>query len=165
MFTSEYWIKKLQLTPHPEGGYYREIYSSNNYTDLSFLTGTKEVKRSLSTSIYFLLKSGEVSKFHRLRSDEIWYYHHGSSITIHCIDVAGVPEDILLGSNADKGEVFQAVIPAGTIFGATVNDKDSYSLVSCMVSPGFNFDDFELMGREDLLSKFPDLKEMIIKFT
>jgi predicted cupin superfamily sugar epimerase len=165
MYTSEYWIEKLQLTPHPEGGFYKEIYSSNNYFDVSYLTGSAEGKRSLATSIYFLLKTGEVSKFHRLRSDEIWYYHYGSSITIHCIDLMGVLEDILLGSNTDNGEVFQAVIPAGTIFGASVNDSSSYSLVSCMVSPGFNFDDFELMGREDLLSMFPDLKEKIMKFT
>jgi hypothetical protein len=165
MKPSEHWIEKLGLSPHPEGGYYREIYSSNDYIEGSRLSGKYYGRRNLSTSIYFLLRSGEISNFHRLKSDEIWYFHTGSPVRIYTLDVNGNLAVVTLGCDIDNGEVPQAIIPAGTIFGAEIKDENTYSLVGCMVSPGFHFDDFELMTREFLLERFPEHKDIIIKLT
>ena len=129
------------------------------------LSGTYEGHRSLSTSIYYLLRSGEVSHFHRLKSDEIWYFHMGSPVVVYLISLSGDLKIIKLGCEIDKEEVPQIVIPAGSIFGAEVAEKDSYSLVGCMVSPGFHFNDFELMEREELLMNYPVHKDIIKKFT
>jgi len=165
LYSSNYWIEKLGLTQHPEGGYYREIYSSIDYVDGALLSGQYHGKRNLSTSIYFLLSSSDISHFHRLRSDEIWYFHYGSPVLIHTLDTKGKYHITVLGCNIDKEEVPQVIIPAGTIFGAEVKNDNSYSLVGCMVSPGFSFDDFELMDRKLLIGKYPEYKELIIKFT
>lgn len=165
MNKAEYWIKKLGLKPHPEGGYYREIYSSNYFTEGRLLAGEFLGKRPLSTSIYFLLRSGEVSKFHKLKSDEIWYYHLGSSINIYTIEMNGKRNDIRVGVDTENGEVLQAIIKAGTIFGASVNEPDGFTIVGCMVSPGFKYEDFELIGRKTLLDKYLQHKDIILKLT
>jgi predicted cupin superfamily sugar epimerase len=111
------------------------------------------------------LKSDEVSRFHMLRSDEIWYYHTGSSLTICTIDEYGKLIETTLGKDLEKNEVFQAVIPAGTIFGAFVNEPDNFTIVGCMVSPGFTFEDFELLDRQWLLKKYPQHSDIILKMT
>ena len=159
------WIAKLNLQPHPEGGYFREIYRSAEELDGITLKDKRKGTRNLATSIYFLLYSGEKSFFHRLRSDEIWYYHAGSPFNIYCIDEQGNSRNILLGSLPEMHQVPQVIIPAGTIFGAMVLENNSYSLAGCMVTPGFSFDDFELMSREYLLDKFPRERDLIIKLT
>lgn len=84
-----YYVSKLGLTPHPEGGYYKSIFASEEQTSDGELTVNFEGKRKLYTSIYFLLTSNDISHFHRLKSDELWYYHAGSSLTIHSIDENG----------------------------------------------------------------------------
>src|SRR4051812_17335950 len=94
-YNAEYYIEKLALLPHPEGGYYKSTYASNIKTDVNGNT------RSLFTSIYFLLRTGEVSHFHRLNSDELWYYHGGSSLTVHVIDEEGNYQEVKLGMNID----------------------------------------------------------------
>ena len=99
--------------------------------------------RKLYTSIYFLLTSNDISHLHRIKSDELWYYHAGSPLTIHIIDENGVYKEIKLGLNLDKGEVPQALVPKNSIFGSSVMDEDTFSLVGCMVSPGFDYKDFE----------------------
>lgn len=150
------FIKKLQLEQHPEGGYYRSSYVANEEIDAF---GTQ---RKLYTNIYFLLKSGEVSHFHRLKSDEVWYYHAGSSLTIHVIDEEGNYEELKLGLDLDAGERPQAIVRKNSIFGSSVNELDTFSLVGCMVSPGFDFADFELFTQESLLEQYPQ-HEMIIR--
>lgn len=105
MDKSQYWIDLLNLTPHPEGGFFREIYSSNIFVDGNLISSEFNGRRNLSTSIYFLLKSGEVSRLHRLRSDEIWYYHTGSTLTLYTIDVDGKQNETILGKNIEKNEV------------------------------------------------------------
>lgn len=165
MDKAQYWIDFLELTPHPEGGYFREIYSSKIYVEGNLLSNKIIGKRNLSTSIYFLLQSGDVSRFHRLRSDEIWYYHTGSSLTIYTIDNNGNRRDIMLGKEIENGEVFQAIIPAGTVFGASVNVPNSFTIAGCMVSPGFNSEDFELLDRKWLLNKYPQHQDIILKMT
>ena len=147
--TAAYWIKKLNLVPHPEGGYYRETYR----------------KDPVSSAIYFLLKSGECSRLHRLKSDELWHFHQGSSLTLSVIYSDGRLETLSLGDSPEKGETFQAVIPAGSWFGARVNEPDSFALTGCTVAPGFLFEDFELADRHELTRQFPQHRKIIEKLT
>ncbi|MFC7319702.1 cupin domain-containing protein [Halobacillus campisalis] len=153
------FIDQLQLEPHPEGGYYKPTYASEKVE--RFAQGD----RSLYTSIYFLLRSGEVSHFHRLQSDELWYFHAGSSLTIHMIYPDGKYEEVKLGLHVDKGEVPQFVVPRHTIFGSSVQEEDTFSLVGCMVSPGFDFEDFELFSQDELVKEYPQHEEIIRKMT
>lgn len=159
----QFFISKLGLIPHREGGYYKESYQSVEMTSDQELTMNFEGKRKLFTSIYFLLTSNDISHFHRLKSDELWYYHAGSALTIHMIEENGVYKEIKLGLNVEKGEVPQALVPKNTIFGSSVMDEDTFSLVGCMVSPGFEFRDFELFTQQELLLKYPQHKDVILK--
>ncbi|MCR8967530.1 cupin domain-containing protein [Streptococcus zalophi] len=148
------WVKLLDMEAHPEGGYFREVERSKDKITID----GKE--RSLFTSIYFLLEKENPSHFHRLTADEIWYYHEGQPLTVHMITPEGTYEKVILGKDKSRNEVLQYRVPKGTIFGSTV--EEGFALVSCMVSPGFEFEDFELFSREKLLAKYPEY-EVIIK--
>lgn len=143
------WIDALQLTPHPEGGYFRDMRFAT--TPVPFPDGRT---RFPYTSIYFLLTDKSPSHFHRLRSDEVWYFHTGASLTVHCLLPGGGYAQVRLGLHPGRGEVLQARIPAGVIFGSTVEEPDGFALVSCMVAPGFDFQDFELFTQEQLLKDY-----------
>ncbi len=162
---SRYWINQLRLIKHPEGGYFKEIYRSSTQISPQDLNWDCNEKHASATSIYFLLPSGEVSKLHRLKSDEIWYFHSGSTLTISIISPQGELCQTKLGLNPDQKEQPQLIIPAGSIFGATVDEPDSYSLVGCMVTPGFDFRDFELLAKEKLKSDYPHLHRLIDELT
>ena len=163
--TAQYWINKLQLIKHPEGGYYREVYRSGEFVHKKNLPDRYSSFRSFSTSIYFLLESNEFSSFHRLKSDEIWHFYEGSPINILMILPNGEFKRIVMGHDADAGEVYQSVIPKGCWFAAHVNNPESFSMVGCMVSPGFDFEDFELGTMDGLLKLFPQHAELIKAFT
>lgn len=162
---AEYWIKKLRLQSHPEGGFYREIYRSPVEISCDGLPVKYNNSRNTSTSIYFLLKSDDFSSLHRLKSDEIWYYHVGNPVTIYLIDTSGNLEEKHLGPDLDAGQQLQVIIPAGTIFGADIFGDSDFSLVGCVVTPGFDFMDFELLQRNDLLLTYPQHTQLITKLT
>jgi predicted cupin superfamily sugar epimerase len=156
------YIERFYLQPHPEGGYFKEIYRSGEIILPESMPRKLKKERSVSTSIYFLLEGKQVSKFHRLQSDEIWHFYDGSGINIYIIDDKGNLSNVILGKDVEKGEVFQAVIPAGHWFAAEVTKSNSFALVGCTVAPGFDFEDFELADRNEMLESFP-LHEIIIK--
>lgn len=160
--SAEYFIKSLNMTAHPEGGYFKESFISPSKLAPNTLHINEE--RLLWTSIYFLLRTGEVSNFHRLKSDEMWYFHAGESLTIYMISPSGELIEKQLGLNIEKGETPQVLVPKDYIFGSAMNNE-GFSLVGCMVSPGFNFKDFELFERKDLLEKYPNYREVIEKLT
>jgi predicted cupin superfamily sugar epimerase len=108
-----YWIGKLGLEAHPEGGYYRQTYESDLVLAREKLPAEFTGARAASTAIYFLLETEEFSAFHRLRSDEVWHFYVGVTLVVHLIDKAGQYSEILLGSDPDAGEVLQAVVKAG----------------------------------------------------
>jgi uncharacterized protein len=159
----QYYISKLGLEPHPEGGYFKRTFESQEQITDQELTVDFEGKRMLYTSIYFLLTSNDVSHFHRLQSDELWYYHAGSPLSVHMIDENGEYKEYKLGLDLENGEVPQVLVPKNTIFGSSVKDRETFSLVGCMVSPGFEYQDFELFTQEELLLKYPEHKEIIVK--
>jgi predicted cupin superfamily sugar epimerase len=163
--SAEYWIDKLDLKAHPEGGYYREVYRSPEKIPSSALADRFTGPRVYSTSIYFLLKDDEFSAFHRIKSDEIWHFYAGSPLTLHTIDPAGDHCEILLGPDPETGESFQVIIPEGSWYGASLSLPNTYALVGGTVAPGFDFEDFEIADRSDLTESFPDHNELIRQLT
>ncbi len=157
-------IKELNLIQHPEGGWFRETYRSPVEVAATELPAEYNDGRRLGTSIYFLLKEDERSHWHRLVSDELWYYHGGRGVRLYLLDSEGGLEVKQLGTGAD----FQLLIPAGRWFAAELEAGSGYGdfgLVGCVVLPGFEFEDFELGTREQLLSEFPQHAELVRKFT
>jgi len=147
-------IKKFNLLPHPEGGWYTETYrSEENIGD-----------RSLLTSIYFLLTSDNVSRFHRIKSDELWYFHQGSAVTVHTLNENGHTAH-QLGNDIENGEQPYLLVKANTIFGSSLDAPESYAFVSCAVAPGFDFRDFELFTKEELLKNYPEYELIIERLT
>lgn len=162
---ADYWIQKLSLSPHPEGGYFKETFIASDIINTDNLQRNYKGPKKAYTAIYFLLRSSQVSRLHRLKSDELWNYHYGSPITIHIIDSNGNYCEKKLGPNPDNKESFQIIIKGGCWFGVTVDEKNSYSLTGCFVSPGFDYIDFELAKREKLIKKYPEHSSIIKKLT
>lgn len=171
---ARYWIDKLQLEPHPEGGYYRETFRSVDEVQAGGLPARYGASRSCSTAIYFLLESGQASALHRLQSDEVWHYHAGTGLTLHVIDLAGRVRTHALGPDVERGEAFQVVIPARHWFGAEVNEPQreregssspAFTLAGCTVAPGFCFEDFELGDRATLVARYPQHRALIERLT
>ena len=138
--TSHFYINHFSLLPHPEGGYYKETFRSEK----SFQFEGFQEERSICTSIYFLLEKGQTSSLHRIKSDEIWYFHDGQTLEIIELDSNGNETITRLGKDILNGEVLQHVVPAGIWFGARLAAHSEFCLVGCQVSPGFDFKDFEL---------------------
>jgi uncharacterized protein len=151
-------IQKLDLKTHPEGGYYSEIYRCPMTINLN---SNHSNIRNLGTSIYYLLKSGQVSRLHKLKSDEIWYFHSGSPLRVYLINNEKELNIFTLGNVIEGNNQPQLIIPAGTIFGAEVIHPETYSLISCAVMPGFDFTDFELIERDQLFQFKLKNKEMV----
>jgi len=160
MRSAQYWVDHLMLHSHPEGGYYKETYRSPESISKQELPERFTGQRSFSTAIYFLLRSEDRSLFHRIKSDELWHFHAGSSLSIYVLTKTGL-QIHALGDNPQNGESLQIVIPANCWFGAMVNEPDSYTLSGCTVAPGFDFNDFEIAKRETLLQEFPGYEEAI----
>lgn len=161
--TADDWIERLRLEKHPEGGWFRETYRSAESLPDVALPPRFTVTHPLSTAIYFLLRRGEFSALHRLKADEVWHFYAGSPLTLHVIAPDGALSEIALGCTAP----FQAVVPAGHWFGATLEGRsvDAFALVGCTVAPGFVFEDFELAGRADLIARFPQHRALIERLT
>ena len=169
--TATHYIQSLNLQPHPEGGYFAETYRSAELVDKSALPARFSGDRVFGTAIYFLLESHHISALHRIQSDEIWHFYAGSPLNVFVIQPDGELVIIRLGSNPGQGEVFQAVVPTGCWFGSkpvvdsTVVDSFGFSLVGCTVAPGFDFADFELANRTELLEEFPQHRAIIEMLT
>ncbi|MFI5345609.1 MAG: cupin domain-containing protein [Elusimicrobiota bacterium] len=138
--TPDALVARLNLAPHPEGGFYRETYRAAD---------------GACTAIYYLLPAGAKSNLHRIKSDEIWHYHLGGPLEIVEITPDGRVETTVLGSNLEKGEVLRKVVAAGRWFGARPCPGAEWALAGCTVAPAFQFADFELGGRAELLRLFP----------
>jgi uncharacterized protein len=160
-----YWIEKLGLEAHPEGGHFRETYRSAENISACALPGRFDGERSFSTAIYFLLRQGEVSTFHRIHSDEIWFWHAGGALTLFVIQLDGRLFEHRLGPDPENAESFQWEIPAGAWFAARPLSGVDYVLVSCTVSPGFDFADFELASGSELSTQFPQYRALIAQLS
>lgn len=160
-----YWIDKLALQPHPEGGYFREIYRAPEQIPATSLPSRYRGPRAFSTAIYYLLAGKQVSALHRIASDEQWHFYDGTTLRLTMIASDGTFKQVRLGRDATSGEQFQAVIPAGTWMGARLTGRRDYALIGCTVAPGFDFRDFEAGQRSDLLKRFPRHRKLILALT
>ena len=149
-------ITALALSPHPEGGWYRETYRSPDR-----VTTDRGTLRSATTAIYFLLTSGAFSAFHRLASDETWHFYRGDPVTIDIIAPSGTHERRTLG----EGDALQTTIGANAYFASHVDAPDGYALVGCDVAPGFEFADFHLTSRSLLIAAYPQFAPLIARYT
>lgn len=165
MKSAHYWIGRLNLVKHPEGGYFNEVYRSDENIEQNALPERYNGDRSIATSIYFLLKSDEFSSFHRIRSDETWHFYTGTTLELIVLGKEKKLTRHLLGQDPEVGENLQFTIPRNHWFAARVNDKNSYALLGCTVAPGFHFDDFELGNRKKLIQEFPQQKAIITELT
>ncbi|MEI6092161.1 MAG: cupin domain-containing protein [bacterium] len=153
-------ISYYDLKPHLEGGFYKEVYRSDGLfpSDGVFPDG-----RNFSTSIYYLLPKGAVSKLHMICSDEVFHLYSGGPLTIIEIDNNGVLEKHTLGTDINSGQTFQHVVKAGSWFGAY--PEAEYAFVGCTVAPGFDFRDFKIADRSELLKLYPKHENIIKKLT
>ncbi len=164
---AQYYIDKLGLSQHPEGGYYQEVFRSGLNIRGEALPPNHPGhtnSRVMSTSIYFLLPEGERSHFHRLQSDEIWYYHAGGPTQVYIIHPDGQLSSPIIGPDLLAGQQLQVVMPANTWFAATPITNSDFTLVGCMVAPGFDFADFELAQLRILLHDYPSHGDLINQF-
>ena len=159
-----YWIKNLDLSPHPEGGFYKEAYRSSESIPHGALPTRFSGARSFSTSIYYLLQKGDFSAFHRICSDEGWHFYGGSPLHLHII-YNGRYRRVVIGAEVSDGHYLQYTVPAGAWFASEPSEGGEYSLVGCTVSPGFDFADFEMAGREVLTQEFPEQASLIERLT
>src|SRR6185437_10158185 len=134
--TASYWIEHLKLQPHPEGGYYKEVFRSEQVV----LRNHSAAKKQACTSIYYLLEGTDYSAFHRIASDEVWYFHKGVPLLLHVIDGQGLYQAFEL-CDLETGRLSIA-IKAGLWFAAEVPSGTGFTLASCAVAPGFEFNEF-----------------------
>ncbi len=158
-------IERFALEPHQEGGYYKETYRSKEIIPHAALPKRFGGDRCYATGIFFLLPEGEKSNMHKIKSDEMWHFYLGGPMTLIQLFEDGRIEKITLGQNILNGQKLQHVVPAGCWFGAYPDLGSSFSFVGCTVAPGFYFHDFELAKYDDLISQFPDAKEIIAQLT
>lgn len=162
---AKYWIEKLRLERHPEGGYFRQTYRADIEITPEALPARFSGPRRASTGIYFLLEAGDFSALHRLRSDEMWHFYAGTPLLVHVVEPAGEYSTIRLGSDPESGQVFQAVVKAGCWFGSELIQPSCFALVGCTVAPGFDFADFELGKKLELMRAYPQQRKLIERLT
>jgi predicted cupin superfamily sugar epimerase len=155
------WVDRLGLSPHPEGGFYRETYRARERVAGDHLPARFEGDRAMSTAIYFLLVGEQVSALHRIKSDEVWHFYTGVSIDLFVIGVDGALSTHRLGPRGP----FQAVVPAGAWYGAALTAGAGWALLGGTVAPGFDFADFDLGDRATLLHEFPQHRALIERLT
>ena len=161
-FKAENWVNNLGLMPHPEGGYFKEVYRSEEEIPARALPARFKGNRNFSTAIYYLLGKGDFSAFHRIHSDETWHFYAGDPLEIWMILPDGESVRKLVGIS-DESSVLMFTVTAGTWFAA--RSTGEYSLCGCTVAPGFDFADFEMGDYTQLTSLFPQHEKLIKQFT
>ena len=160
--SAEQVAAQLEMLPHREGGYYRETYRS------SIVTPTPVGNRPLCTSILYLLTATDPSRFHRLRFDEVWFFHAGYPVEMILLDPV---ETVVVGPDSPQalapgGRWMAARIlgPEGCDEAPSMESAPAWALVGCVVSPGFEYEDFEAGTRDALLQEFPGAADLVRAF-
>ena len=159
--TAKQMINQYDLQPHPEGGWYKETYRSNETIPADSLPSRFDGERNFSTAIYFLLEQVNFSAFHKIKSDECWHFYAGQALHVYVLYDDGKLETIKLGSDILNGELFQYVVPANCWFASRPAPGSAFCFVGCTVAPGFDFADFEMAKGEQLLGLYPEHAEMM----
>ena len=146
MNRSEQLKAAYHLEKHPEGGWFSEVYTAPFQAE----------GRPLAGSIYFLLDQNEISHFHQIDCDEIWYYHEGCGLKITLLQ-DGKQSVLLLGNDWEQGQRAMAVIPKGAIFAAENIDHAGYTFMSCATAPAFRYEGFRLVSRKEIAESYPEI--------
>lgn len=149
-------VSALGLQPHPEGGYYKETYRAPLRVE------TPRGARAAGTAIYYLLPRGAFAAWHEVSSDEVWHFYDGAPLTLYLLSERGL-ETVELGRGVGRGERPQVVIPAGVLQAAL--PRGDYTLVGCTVAPGFDFADWRMPSREELVGRYPEHAELMRQLT
>lgn len=157
----DYWVEKLTLQKHPEGGFFRETYRSGEIITNSGLPSRYNGERNFATAIYYLLAANDFSAFHRIKSDETWHFYQGYALELFEINRNGKLHRVVLGANPDAGMQLQYTVKASHWFAARVLQNKDYALVGCTVAPGFDFSDFEMASIDNLTNLYPQHKKII----
>lgn len=162
-------VTALSLSPHPEGGFYRETYRAPLVLPHDAIAATHAGPRAASTAIYFLVPRGSFSALHRIASDEVWHFYGGAPLEVVEIAEDGTLRTTVVGDALGAGERPQHVVPRGAWFGSRVRAgteaRGDHALVGCTVAPGFDFADFELATRDALTARFPAHAALIASLT
>jgi predicted cupin superfamily sugar epimerase len=165
MITAERLIKLLKLKPHPEGGYYVETYRSNELIAKEGLPARYAGPRRCGTAIYFLLTPQTFSAIHRLKTDEMYHFYLGDPVELVRLQQDGSGHLVILGSDVANGMQLQTVVSRETWQGAKLAKGGKYALLGTTVAPGFEFADFEVGRRNDLIPIYPSFRDTIIALT
>jgi len=154
-------MKPLQ----PEGGYYVETYRAGDKVAAELLGQRYRGRRSLSSAILYLLTPDTFSAMHRLPSDEVFHFYLGDAVTMLQLHPDGQSEVIILGHDIFAGQRIQVTVLRDTWQGCMLNEGGKFALMGTTVTPGFDYDDFELGGKEQLQRQYPNEHELIGKLT
>jgi len=152
-------IARLGLRAHPEGGFYCEAFRSD-----AIVEPRPGVLRAASTAIYFPLPAGGFSTFHRVASDEVWHHYDGDPVDLHTIDAQGAYACVRIGRRFREGEVPQHAVRAG-VWQAAEPIGERFALCGCTVAPGFEFADFEMAVRAEMVARFPEHRAIVQRMT
>jgi hypothetical protein len=155
----------LGLEPHPEGGFYREIYRSDESLPADALPHRYEGQRCASTAIYYLLTPDTFSALHRLAGDEVFHFYLGGPVTMLLLHPDGSSETRQLGTDLVAGQRPVSTVPRQSWFGLFLNEGGEYALLGTTVAPGLEFEDFELADRAELVERYPDRADIIRRLT
>jgi predicted cupin superfamily sugar epimerase len=166
MITPEQIISLLGLKPHPaEGGYFAEIYRSDERIPRSALPIRYAGDRSFGTAIYYLLTPATLSAMHRLRTDEVFHFYLGDPVEMLHLRPDGSGCEVRLGADLPGGMRPQVVVPKGVWQGARLAAGGAFALLGTTVAPGFEWEDFEIGDREALVREYPEFRERILELT
>ena len=164
--TAEQIIEFFGMKPLPhEGGYYVETYRSGEKISQATLLSRYTGERNLSTAILYLLTPDMFSALHRLRSDEIFHFYLGDPVTMLQLHSNGSSEVITLGQDIFNDQRVQVTVPKNSWQGCFLNEGGKFALMGTTIAPGFEFADFELAHREELLRQYPNQRDVILKLT
>jgi predicted cupin superfamily sugar epimerase len=155
--------KLLGLAPHPrEGGWYVRTHEASEFVDVDARYGGQ---RRTGTAIYYLLEPGTFSEMHVLVSDEIFHHYMGGAVEMLQLFEDGTSKHAMIGKDLSAGERPQVLVPRGVWQGARLVNEEGWALLGCTVSPGFEFADYRTAGREELIAKWLNEREMITRLT
>lgn len=158
-------VKLLDLKKHPEGGYYRETYRSDDSIACSALPAGYSSDRSVATCIYYLLTADTFSCMHKVASDEIFHFYLGDPIEMLQLHPDGSSNTFRIGPNLAQSETPQLLIRAGVWQGSRVISGGNFALIGATVAPGFDFADYEEGSRAELTKIYPQAQELISALT
>ena len=162
MASADQVIERLGLLAHPEGGFFAETFRADA---LPFALPERG-ERSASTAIYFLLRAQDFSALHVVKSDEVWHHYLGDTLELHCFDELGQHRQVRLGAALEQGERPQHVVRQHELQAARVlPGAHGFALCGCTVAPGFDFADFRMPGRAELLQRLPQHAELVTALT